>query len=104
MIAIFSLFIVALLSLLVTRIAAMALMFTGLSHESARFQARSAFSGVGFTTTESELIMNHPVRRKIIMILMMLGNIGIATVVATVMVSLLTTAVSKNWLQNKTGR
>jgi hypothetical protein len=100
MIAIFSLFIVALLSLLVTRIAAMALMFTGLSHESARFQARSAFSGVGFTTTESELIMNHPVRRKIIMILMMLGNIGIATVVATVMVSLLTTAVSKNWLQN----
>ena len=100
MIAIFSLFTVAILSLLVTRIAAMALMFTGLSHEVARFQARSAFSGVGFTTTESELIMNHPVRRKIIMILMLLGNIGIATVVATVMVSLLDTAGSENWLQN----
>ena len=100
MIAIFSLFTVAILSLLVTRIAAMALMFTGLSHEVARFQARSAFSGVGFTTTESELIMNHPVRRKIIMILMLLGNIGIATVVATVMVSLLSTASSENWLRN----
>ena len=100
MVAIFSLFTVAILSLLVTRIAAMALTFTGLSHETARFQARSAFSGVGFTTTESELIMNHPVRRKIIMILMLLGNIGIATVVATVMVSLLTTAGSENWLRN----
>jgi hypothetical protein len=100
MIAIFSLFTVAILSLLVTRIAAMALMFTGLSQEAARFQARSAFSGVGFTTTEAELIMNHPVRRRIIMLLMLLGNIGIATVVATVMVSLLSTASSENWLRN----
>ena len=100
MVAIFTLFTVAILSLLVTRIAAMALMFTGLSREAARFQARSAFSGVGFTTTESELIMNHPVRRKIVMLLMLLGNIGIATVVATVMVSLLSTASSGNWLRN----
>ena len=100
MIAIFSLFTVAILSLLVTRIAAMALMFTGLSHEVARFQARSAFSGVGFTTGESELIVTHPVRRKIVMLLMLLGNIGIATVVATVMVSLLSTATSENWLRN----
>ena len=100
MVAIFSLFTVAILSLLVTRIAAMALMFTGLSREVARFQARSAFSGVGFTTPESDLIMNHPVRRKIIMLLMLLGNIGIATVVATVMVSLLSTASSGNWLGN----
>ena len=100
MIAIFSLFTIAILSLLVTRIAAMALMLTGLSREAARFQARSAFSGVGYTTTESELIMNHPVRRKIIMIIMLLGNIGIATVVATVIVSLLSTAGSENWLRN----
>jgi len=98
--AIFSLFTVVVLSLLVTRIAAMALMFTGLSPEVARFQARSAFSGVGFTTPESEMIMNHPVRRRIIMLLMLLGNIGIATVVATLMVSLLSTASSGNWLQN----
>lgn len=69
----------------------MALMFTGLSREAARFQARSAFSGVGFTTRESESIVDHPVRRQIIMILMLLGNIGIATVIATVMVSLSST-------------
>jgi hypothetical protein len=100
MIAIFSLFTVAILSLLVTRIAAMALMFTGLSRDAARFQARSAFTGVGYTTTETEMIMNHPVRRKIIMLLMLLGNIGIATVVATVIISLLSTASSKNWLRN----
>ncbi|MBW2467575.1 MAG: potassium transporter TrkA [Deltaproteobacteria bacterium] len=100
MIAIFSLFTVAMLSLLVTRIAAMALIFTGLSHDAARFQARSAFAGVGFTTTEAELIMNHPVRRRIIMLLMLLGNIGIATVVATVIVSLLSTTGSENWLRN----
>ena len=69
----------------------MALMFTGLSREAARFQARSAFSGVGYTTTEAESIVNHPVRRKIVMILMLLGNIGIATVSATVIVSMTTT-------------
>jgi MFS family permease len=100
MVAIFSLFTVAILSLLVTRIAAMALKFTGLSHEVARFQARSAFSGVGFTTAESEMIVNHPVRRRIIMILMLLGNIGIATVVATLIASLISTAGSGNWLRN----
>lgn len=65
----------------------MALMFTGLSREAARFQARSAFSGVGYTTREAENIVNHPVRRKIVMILMLMGNIGIATVMATVMIS-----------------
>lgn len=39
-----------LLSLLITRIATNALSVTGLSRETARFQARSAFTGVGFTT------------------------------------------------------
>ncbi len=69
----------------------MALMFTGLSRESARFQARSAFSGVGFTTKEAESIVNHPVRRQIVMLLMLMGNIGVATVIATVMVSISST-------------
>lgn len=34
------------------------------------------------------------------MVIMLLGNIGIATVVATVIVSLLSTASSENWLRN----
>lgn len=97
MIAIFSLFIAVALSLLVTRIATMALMLTGLSLESARFQAHSAFTGSGFTTKESESVVNHPVRRQIIIILMLLGNVGIATVMATAALSLISTSQSEEW-------
>ncbi len=96
-IAIFSLFIAVALSLLVTRIATIALMLTGLSIESARFQAHSAFTGSGFTTKESESVVNHPVRRQIIVILMLLGNVGIATVVATSALSLISTSQSEEW-------
>lgn len=99
MIAAFSLLLVVTLSLLVTRIATVALTLTGLSQESAKFQARSAFTGVGFTTDESESIVNHPVRRKIVMLLMLLGNLGIASVVATSIVSYMNiTTTQYGWL------
>ncbi|NQU41519.1 MAG: TrkA C-terminal domain-containing protein [Lentisphaerae bacterium] len=94
MIAVLSLLITLSLSLLVTRIGAMALMLTGMSSETARFQARSAFTGVGFTTQESESIVTHPVRRRIVMLMMLLGNVGIAAVVATLMLSMLRTSQS----------
>jgi MFS family permease len=97
MIAILSLLIIVTLSLLITRIAAMVLMLTGMSSESARFQARSAFTGSGFTTGESEAVVNHPVRRRIIMLLMLLGNIGIATVIATAVLSFINTGKSEQW-------
>lgn len=87
MLALVTLFIVVLLSLLVTRVAAVALTLTGMSREAARFQARSAFTGVGFTTSEAELVVKHPVRRRIVMALMLLGNIGIASVIATLILS-----------------
>jgi len=54
MLSIISLLMVLTLSILVTRIATVVLTHTGLARESAKFQARSAFTGVGFTTTESE--------------------------------------------------
>jgi Trk-type K+ transport system membrane component len=73
MIAVFSFLIILTLSLIVTRIAALALSITGLSSTTAQFQARSAFTGVGFTTLESEAILNHPIRRRIIMTLMLAG-------------------------------
>lgn len=85
MVAIITLLVVVMMSLIVNRIATVALTFTGLSRDSARFQARSAFSGAGFTTSESELILDHPVRRKIIMLLMLLGNVGLVTLIATLM-------------------
>ena len=79
------LLVVAMLSLLITRIATIALTATGMSRPSARFQARSALSGVGFTTNESEAVVAHPARRRIIMALMLGGSVGLATSVAGVL-------------------
>jgi len=73
-------------SILITRVASIALTHTGLSRESAKFQARSAFTGVGFTTTESEKVVNHPVRRRILLLLMILGNAGIIKGVASLII------------------
>ena len=87
MVSILSLFFVLGLSLLVTRIATVALVHTGMARESARFQARSAFTGVGFTTAEAESVLGHPVRRRIVMALMLLGSIGVVTAVASLIVS-----------------
>ena len=41
----------------------------------------------GFTTIESELVVNHPVRRRIIRDLIIIGNIGIMSVLGTVVVT-----------------
>lgn len=88
MLAALTLFVVLTLSVLVIRTAAVALRITGLPEETARFQARSAFTGCGFTTTESESILRHPVRRRVVSILMVVGNLGFVSVMATVVVSL----------------
>lgn len=87
MVALASLLVVVMVSMVVTRVASVALRATGLSADVARFQARSAFSGVGFTTSESEAVVSHPVRRKIIMWLVVLGNAGIVTTVASLMLT-----------------
>ena len=83
MLALLTLFVIVIASLLVTRVATVMLTQTGLSAQSARFQARSAFSGAGFTTSESEAVVNHPLRRRIIMTLMLLGNAGIVSGLAS---------------------
>lgn len=86
MIAILTLIIVLVVSLLLTRVATVALVTTGLSREAARFQARSAFTGVGFTTGESEKVVGHPVRRRILMLVMLLGNAGFVTAVSSLVI------------------
>ncbi|MBA2113437.1 TrkA C-terminal domain-containing protein [Bremerella alba] len=88
---IISLFLVIVISLMVVRIATIALVLTGISHQLAQFQARSAFTGAGFTTSESDKVTQHPVRRKIIMLLMLLGNAGIVTAVSSLMLSFVNT-------------
>ena len=85
MFAIASLLVIVLIGLLITRVATSALVATGLSSEYARFQSRSAFTGVGFTTNEAEAVVSHPVRRRIVMALMLLGNAGIASVMAGIL-------------------
>nr|WP_242463849.1 TrkA C-terminal domain-containing protein [Thiococcus pfennigii] len=79
------------LSILLTRVAAIVLTYTGLSRQTARFQARSAFSGAGFTTAESEQVVNHPVRRRVVLLLMLLGNAGIVTAVSSLILAFVRT-------------
>lgn len=75
-------------SYLIVRAGGIALEMTGMERSRARFQALSAFSGTGFTTKEAELVVSHPRRRKIVTYLMILGNAGIVSVIATFVLSL----------------
>jgi len=81
--------VVAVISLVFTRAATGALIATGLPTESAAFQARSAFTGTGFTTRESENIVNHPARRRILSTTMFVGNLGTPTLIVTVLLGFL---------------
>ncbi|MFW5755935.1 MAG: TrkA C-terminal domain-containing protein [Tangfeifania sp.] len=87
-----SLIVILTLSVLITKIATEALVHTGLSKQAAKFQARSAFTGVGFTTGEAESVVNHPVRRKIILSLMLIGNVGIISAIASLMLTFVNTS------------
>ncbi|MDG1498867.1 MAG: hypothetical protein P8N31_01650 [Planctomycetota bacterium] len=83
-----TLLLIIMLSLLVVRAGAVALTMTGLSLDAARFQSLSAFSGVGFTTSESEAIVGHAARRRIISLLMLLGNAGLFSALGALIVGL----------------
>lgn len=72
-----------LLSMLIVRAGAIALVLTGMRYEQAKFQALSAFTATGFTTHAAEQVVNHPTRRKIISLLMIGGYAGIATVIVS---------------------
>ena len=83
--AISSLLVVVAVSLVIKRVATVILVASGMSTQAARFQARSAFTGAGFTTSESERVVDHPLRRRVIMVLMLLGNAGIVAAVSSLM-------------------
>lgn len=90
MVAIISFFSILIISTIIVRVAAIMLKLTGLSEDVARFQARSAFTGTGFTSRESEAIVGHPVRRRIIQSLMLIGNIGVVSFISSIIISVLT--------------
>lgn len=56
MLALISLLVIVTVSIIIVRIGSVALTMTGVSKDLAVFQAQSAFSGVGFTTDESESV------------------------------------------------
>jgi len=79
------------LSVSIVRIAAVAMRLTGLPENIARFQSVSALTGTGFTTHEAEMIVNYPVRRRMVVTLMVLGNLGLVSVAATFIVAFVNT-------------
>ena len=95
MIPLVTFLLVVLFSVIVVRIGTVALKMTGLSRDVAAFQAQSAFSGVGFTTSESEYVVSHPVRRKIIRVLMLLGSAGLTSAMATLVLTFVGTTPSE---------
>jgi len=81
------LLIIAVASLLVVRLGTTALVLTGLERDTSEFQAYSAFFGVGFTTRESEHVVNHPVRRRIVQHLILAGQVGLTSVIVPLVVT-----------------
>lgn len=85
--ALVTLIFVLFLSLIIVRVASVALTLTGMSREAAQFQARSAWTGTGFTTAEAEQVVNHPLRRRIITLLMVARSVGFVTAATTLALS-----------------
>jgi hypothetical protein len=63
--------------LIVLWMGSLALEATGLDRPRARFQALSALTGTGFTTSQAELIVEHTKRRRIVTYLIFLGNTAV---------------------------
>ncbi len=86
--SVLALVIIILISFLVVRAGTTALVLSGMSYEAARFQSISAFFGVGFTTSEAEMVMQSEIRRRIIRYLIVAGNIGLTSALATLIMTL----------------
>ncbi len=91
MIAVLSLLLVATMFITASKVATIALVGTGMPTDVANFQARSALMGVGYTTTEAEDVISHPVRRRIILWLMTFGNAGIITGITSLLLGFVNT-------------
>ena len=67
-------------------IGAILLEMTGMERSRARFQALSAISGTGFTTSHAEEVVNNPRRRQIVSYLIIIGNAGILSLIIAVII------------------
>ncbi|MEH7334271.1 hypothetical protein V7161_16620 [Neobacillus drentensis] len=78
------LFIYFIIILVVIEIHVILFQLTGLKVEVSRFQVISMMTGTGFTTGESELILGHPVRRKLATFLILFGAFSLAVIISSI--------------------
>ncbi|WP_160724158.1 TrkA C-terminal domain-containing protein [Bacillus sp. USDA818B3_A] len=78
------LFIYLVIILAVIEIFVVLFRLTGLKVEVSRFQVISMMTGTGFTTGESELILGHPIRRKLALILILFGAFSLAVIISSI--------------------
>lgn len=68
--------------IVVVNICSILLRLTGMPIKKARFQVVSLLTSTGFTTRESEMVVQHPVRRKIASWLMIVSYVSTATFIS----------------------
>ncbi|PLT33710.1 TrkA C-terminal domain-containing protein [Bacillus sp. V5-8f] len=69
---------------LVIEISVILFNFTGMKNKVSRFQVISMLTGTGFTTDESKVIIDHPVRRKIAAFLILFGAFSLAVIISSI--------------------
>lgn len=79
---------------LLVEVLAIVFRITGLDSQKARFQVISILTHTGFTTRESELIAQHPLRRKLASVLMLVSYLAQVS-----LISLLLNMISQNVTQ-----
>lgn len=87
----------------IVRIAGLVLEHSGIPRHVARLQAVSALTGAGFTTSESELLLQTPERRQVLVALMITGSIGLGSLIATVVVGAFGVSTSMTGLLGQLG-
>jgi len=74
---------IVLIILAIVKLGAIAFQLTGMEPKMAMFQALSAFTNTGFTTSAAEDVVQHRKRRVIASVLIVIGYIGIVGVIVT---------------------
>jgi Trk-type K+ transport system membrane component len=74
---------IVLIILAIVKLGSIAFQLTGMEPKMAMFQALSAFTNTGFTTSAAEGVVQHRTRRVIASVLIILGYIGIVGIIVT---------------------
>ncbi|MFK2825891.1 TrkA C-terminal domain-containing protein [Bacillus sp. B190/17] len=68
----------------VIEISVMLFNLTGLETDVSRYQVVSMLTNTGFTTDEAQLILDHPVRRRLSMFLILFGAFSLAVIISSI--------------------